>query len=72
MCQPHGTRSRSHQPSITLSANHQGLPCSPLTPSSVLAIVPKHLWFMVGVNFFGVNSNWTVLFLSFHMNYPTV
>lgn len=60
-CQPRGRHSRAHKPSLTLSSNHQGIPCSPTTLSSIMATVPKHLWVMVGVHFFGVNSNWIFL-----------
>lgn len=60
--QPHRRHSRSRKPSMTLSSNHQGIPCSHATHLSIMATVPKYFWCLVGVHFFSVSSNWTFLF----------
>lgn len=65
VCQPPTRRSRSRKPSTTLSSHRQGIPWSGTTHMSVVATVPKYLWFMLGVHFFGVNCNWIFLFFFF-------
>lgn len=50
---------------MTLSSNHQGTPCSHATHLSVMVTYqsPFGPW-LVGVHFFGVDSNWRFPFFA--------